>query len=312
MSAVFNIRKAYCPIKMKPAITSQSQPFDLDRLVDYQSWRAQKLAAYPASLADLTVNITDPANLQPEEKAQLLANLSKANLVIYKVTGETASKESIRQLGLQLGLQHLDGNLCSDTDNITSLQVVDSGRHSTYIPYTDKPLSWHTDGYYNDLDHQIQSIVMHCVAPAQQGGENAYLDHEILYLLLRDEDPALIKALMHPQAMSIPPNMEGGEEIRGETVGPVFSVTPDGFLHMRYSARTRNIAWRDDVDTARAVTRIREILSSNSPYLFRYTLQANEGVISNNVLHNRSGFKDDGESKRLLYRARYYDRSANY
>lgn len=110
--------------------------------------------------------------------------------------------------------------------------------------------------------------------------------------------------------MSIPPNMEGGEEIRGETIGPVFSVMPNAHLHMRYSARTRNISWRDDADTRRAVVRINEILASNTPYLFRYKLQANEGVISNNVLHNRSGFQDEGEVKRLLYRARYYDRIA--
>ena len=77
---------------------------------------------------------------------------------------------------------------------------------------------------------------------------------------------------------------------------------------MRYSARTRNITWRDDSVTTRAIERIKDILASNSPYLFRYQLQANEGVISNNVLHNRSGFQDEGETKRLLYRARYYDR----
>ncbi|MCP5430235.1 MAG: taurine catabolism dioxygenase TauD, partial [Chromatiaceae bacterium] len=34
------------------------------------------------------------------------------------------------------------------------------------------------------------------------------------------------------------------------------------------------------------------------------------GLISNNVLHDRSGFEDDPDParKRLLYRARYYDR----
>ncbi len=276
----------------------------------YLRWREHKLQGYPKHVSDLMVDITDPACLTVEEKTALLDILRKTNVAIYRVTGKSATKESIRQFGLQLGLQRLDGNLCADADNISSLQVVESGRHSGYIPYTNKPLSWHTDGYYNALDHQIRAILMHCVSPAQQGGENALLDHEILYLLLRDEDPALISALMHPQAMSIPPNVEGGEEIRGETIGPVFSVMPEGRLHMRYSARTRNITWRDDADTLRAVARIKEILTGDSPYLVRYTLQANEGVISNNVLHNRSGFQDDGEVKRLLYRARYYDRIA--
>jgi hypothetical protein len=209
-----------------------------------------------------------------------------------------------------LGLHRLDSNLCADADSITSLRVVEIGRHGGYIPYTNRPLSWHTDGYYNPADNQIRAILMHCVTPAHAGGENALLDHEILYLLLREEDPDLISALMHPQAMTIPPNTEGGEEIRGETVGPVFSIMADGHLHMRYSARTRNIIWRDDPVTARAVVRINQILASNIPYLFRYTLQANEGVISNNVLHNRSGFEDASANNRLLYRARYYDRTS--
>ena len=254
------------------------------------------------------VEIANPAALTSAEESALVGVLRKTNMVFYRVHGRPASKQDIRQLGLQLGLQRLDGNLCADEDNITSLRVVDDGRQRGYIPYTNKPLSWHTDGYYNSLEQQIRAIVMHCVTPAQRGGENALLDHEILYILLRDEDPALISALMHPQAMSIPPNVEGGEEIRGETIGAVFSVMPDGHLHMRYSARTRNIHWRDDAATVRGVTRINEILASNSPYLFRYKLQANEGVISNNVLHNRSGFDDAHDSPRLLYRARYYDR----
>jgi alpha-ketoglutarate-dependent taurine dioxygenase len=295
---------------VKSAYHLQSSPFDLTNSANYGAWRDNKLQAYPRDVSELKVDVADPANLSAAEKLALLAILRKTNIAIYRVSGKPVTKAAIRQLGVHLGLHRLDGNLCADDDNITSLQVVNHGRHRGYIPYTNKPLSWHTDGYYNSLDYQIQAILMHCVTPAQQGGENALLDHEILYILLRDEDPALISALLYPQAMSIPPNMEGGEEIRGETVGPVFTITPAGHLHMRFSARTRNIHWRDDADTRRAVTRINEILASNSPYLFRYKLQANEGVISNNVLHNRTGFQDEGNSQRLLYRARYYDRVA--
>lgn len=285
-----------------------TSPFVLANSAGYTQWRTEKLHHYPTQVTELFVNIAQPSALSGDEKANLMRVLRKTNTVIYRVTGDDATKEDIRKLGAQLGLERLDANLCADEDSITSLQVVNEGRHRGYIPYTNKPLSWHTDGYYNPLEHQIQAIVMHCATPAAEGGENALLDHEILYLLLRDEDPALISALMHPQAMSIPPNVEGGEEIRGETIGPVFSIMPDGHLHMRYSARTRNITWRDDALTKRAVVRINEILASNSPYIFRYQLQANEGVITNNVLHNRTGFQDSGNTKRLLYRARYYDR----
>jgi hypothetical protein len=32
------------------------------------------------------------------------------------------------------------------------------------------------------------------------------------------------------------------------------------------------------------------------------------GLVSNNVLHDRSGFTEDPARRRLLYRARYYER----
>jgi hypothetical protein len=39
-------------------------------------------------------------------------------------------------------------------------------------------------------------------------------------------------------------------------------------------------------------------------------LQAGEGLLCNNVLHNRTAFKDsdDPTQTRLLYRGRYFDR----
>ena len=45
---------------------------------------------------------------------------------------------------------------------------------------------------------------LHCISPARVGGENALMDPEIAYILLREENPDFIRALMHPQAMEIP------------------------------------------------------------------------------------------------------------
>lgn len=53
-------------------------------------------------------------------------------------------------------------------------------------------------------------------------------------------------------------------------------------------------------------------LPDGLPFIYRGTLQAGWGLISNNVLHDPSAFEDGPEpaAKRLLYRARYYDRIA--
>ena len=44
--------------------------------------------------------------------------------------------------------------------------------------------------------------------------------------------------------------------------------------------------------------------------LLKGALSAGEGLICNNVLHNRSQFEENPEAPRLLYRLRYYNRIA--
>ncbi|MDH5425039.1 MAG: TauD/TfdA family dioxygenase [Gammaproteobacteria bacterium] len=289
-----------------------ANPFDLDNDEAYQKWRDIKLKDYPASVDDLIVRISDVNYLAEAEIRALKQLIGHYNLVIYELADKTATKAQIRQFARAVGLDQIDNNICSDEDSITALQVSEEGQKKLYIPYTNRRLSWHADGYYNTLDQQIRGMLLHCVTPAVKGGENMLLDHEMLYIQLRDENPALIRALMHEQAMTIPANNEGaeGQEIRPEQTGPVFSVEKNtGSLHMRYSARTRNIIWRDDPITAQACEKISGYLSS-SPYILRYRLKAGQGVICNNVLHNRTAFEDSDSQHRLLYRARFYDRVA--
>ena len=111
--------------------------------------------------------------------------------------------------------------------------------------------------------------------------------------------------------MTIPANIEDNVEIRPAQTGPVFSVARDtGALHMRYTARTRSIEWKDDRNTRLAVGFLGELLASDSLYIIRHRLQAGQGIICNNVLHKREAFDDDAATgqERLLYRARYHDR----
>jgi Flp pilus assembly protein TadD len=91
--------------------------------------------------------------------------------------------------------------------------------------------------------------------------------------------------------------------------GPVFS-SDAGVLHMRYTARTRSIEWRADAATQAAVERLRNILEAASPYVFNLRLAPGQGLVCNNVLHDRSAFSDAPGAGRLVYRARYGDRIA--
>ena len=289
----------------------KGSPFSLEDDAAYQAWRTQKLALRPG-IEELRVPLENPFSLSAAEKSRITDLCRRCNTAIYKVSDNYPStdKELVHQLGLQFGLSHLDDNLRSDEDDITSLTVTEQ-QGNQYIPYTNRPLSWHTDGYYNAPAQQVRGFILHCAQPAAEGGENSLIDHELVYIRIRDRDPAYISALMHPEAMTIPANVEQGAEIRGACTGPVFSVDAvSGSLHMRYSARKRNIDWRDDELTREAADLINEILDIDE-IAYTYRLEAGEGVICNNVLHKRSGFNDSADEKRLMYRARYFDRVAD-
>jgi hypothetical protein len=283
--------------------------FDLDDEPAYRAWRERKLEGYPEHIMDLIVEVRDPRDLSKAEHEAITQRCRKANMAIYVApTGDDPDKDIPRRLGAQFGLRTLDRNMGADDDGITPLAVAEGRWRSGYIPYTDRPIHWHTDGYYNTLDNQIRALLLHCVRPAASGGENALLDHEIAYIHLRDADPDYIRALMAPDAMTIPANVVDGAEVRPARTGPVFSVAADGHLHMRYTARTRSIAWRGDPVTRAAARALEDLCESASPYLFRATLQPGQGLVSNNVLHDRAGFDDDEARPRLLYRLRYYER----
>jgi hypothetical protein len=154
-------------------------------------------------------------------------------------------------------------------------------------------------------------MVLHCVRPAKSGGETALMDFEMAYIALRDANPDWIEALMAPDAMTIPERLDDDGIARQAQSGPVFSVdAQSGALHMRYTARTRSIVWKDDDHTRQAVAFLEQLLNSDCPQVFRLQLAPGMGLVCNNVLHDRTGFDDDPSRPRLLYRARYLDRVA--
>lgn len=293
------------------AVISAS-PFSLENEAAYQAWREAKLAAIARTPEELIVSVVDPRAPSMDEIAALRQLVTRTNMAIYSSTLGTLEDKSIpRNLGRALGLQHLDPNMLADEDGITSLALVAGKSGRGYIPYSDKRLLWHTDGYYNDSRHTIRAMVLHCVRPAAAGGENSLLDHEIVYLLMRDENPNFIRALMAHDAMTIPANTESGAETRAAESGPVFSLdSATGDLHMRYTARTRSIEWKDDPVTRAARDFLVALVEGEGSYDYRLNLrlEAGQGLVCNNVLHNRTAFEDDAAMSRLIYRARYYER----
>lgn len=290
-----------------------SSPFLLDNTEAYLRWREAKLADYPARLEELLVEVKDPRHPTATEVEAVRARCRKTNMALYATSCGTDPDKAIpRLMGEALGLKHLDCHLMTDGDGLSALTVAESGDSrgkGEFIPYTNKAIRWHTDGYYNDEAHQIQGLQLYCVQSAPEGGENQLLDHEIAYIALRDQNPDIIRALMQPDAMTIPARMDDQGVARPDQSGPVFALhAASGSLHMRYTARTRSIAWKDDPAVKAAVAALEALLAAPSPYVFHGKLEPGMGLLCNNVLHTRDGFSDSPARRRLLYRARYHDR----
>jgi len=291
------------------ALINPGSPFSLTDRPSYASWRAAKLAV--SGMPD-PIEIEDPGNLSDPQRQALLRTTRNRNFALFRVISPTGDiDQALRAFGRRIGLLDLDQNLCAEDSGVTAITVKATDTDHVYIPYTNRPLGWHTDGYYNAGDHQVRAWLLYCGRPAAEGGDNELFDHEIAYIRIRDENPEWIRALMAPDAFTIPSNTEHGEEIRPDHSGPVFSVSPtDGSLHMRYSARQRNVIWKDNAVTREAAAYLLDLFKRGDDHIFRYRLQAGDGVISNNILHRRDGFRDEPGSgaKRLIYRARYYQR----
>ncbi len=274
-------------------------------------WRDRKLACAPRSAGDLLVEIADPRRLTQAERDAIVERCRRANMAIYASRAFEEDPGIVRYLGAQLGLRTLDANLHSEADGVTRIAVNGGKARAGFIPYTDRRMLWHTDGYYNPPALRIRSMLLHCVRPATRGGETGLLDHELAWLLLREADPRLVEALMEPDALVIPERRDGSRIARRAAGGPVFSIdATSGDLHMRFTARRHHVEWKRDATVSEAAARLVALLDRGAAPVIRARLEPGMGVVCNNVLHERGAFEDDPAAPRLFFRARYAERIA--
>lgn len=286
---------------------------DLDAAAAYLGWREARLKAAEAARGLAPVPVPSLAELSDQTRDALVRRCDLTNFAVYSCTepaGDPARVAAdLRRFAARFGLRIAEAHRSAGDQGIVALHPSQEAGKRGYIPYSTRPMNWHTDGYYNALGERISAFVLHCVRQAADGGENQILDPEILYIRLRDANPDYLRALMHPQAMTIPENREPDGTLRPASIGPVFYPDPEtGRLQMRYTARTRSITWRDDPMTQAAERFIRDHLAAGDPLAVTIRLEPGQGILNNNVLHNRTGFAGQPDQDRLIYRVRFHNR----
>tara|TARA_Y100000022_G_scaffold160476_1_gene143374 strand:- start:6 stop:833 length:828 start_codon:yes stop_codon:yes gene_type:complete len=266
---------------------------------EFLRWAEEKERNIPQNIDGISVNIHDINNVKTSEIAKIKETINRYNSCIYSSSVPLESNITLLKFAELVGMRTYDCNNL-ESNEISTITPVENNKIN-YIPYTDKPLNWHTDGYYDRKP--IFSWLLHCVNPATQGGENYLLDHELAlreYVMRHDD----INNLLAADALTIP---ESKDTSRAKISTYIFSFENQyKKLHMRFSMR------KDNIDTSpkasEAITKLKKIIENDcGKYSLTYKLQKNEGIITNNILHGRNAFKDD-KVKRKLLRIRSYER----
>lgn len=278
--------------------------FDLGSNEDYLKWRDEKLAAYPKNVGELVVELGDMTAMTAAEKDKILETVERANMCVYTAGSAELEMNSLLALGKQLGVRNTDKSV----RHAQSDELTDSGILNKAIPFSTRHCNWHTDATYYGSDKTIQALFLLCKRPAVEGGSNKVLDHEVLYIQLRDKDPGALEALMNKDCFNYRNPATG--EIDLHRGGKVFWTNTDGHLCHRFSFRKTDMAWSGDSDVTAARKVLESLISDEPAHVIEGRLESGMGLISNNVLHTRERLvdSDDAAKKRLLFRARFYDR----
>jgi len=267
----------------------------------YKQWAEEKLESFTPKIDDLMVEITNPLNLTKSEKSRIKTLIKNYNMAFYNISRKFRDTgKSLLSLSQEIGLGDYELDSKSYENGLTPIKASSKEKiEDEYIPYTNKSLNWHTDGYYNDNNKPIFSWLLHCENPSDEGGENKYMDHEIAYILFNQKYENLC-TLMKDTTYTIPENKKNK---RSDVTGYVFSFNNKyNKLHMKFTMRTNNIFW--DSESLSAINNLKSLINNSVDYHLRHKLIEGQGVITNNVIHMRSSFTISKNKNRLLYRLR--------
>ena len=267
---------------------------------DFIEWASKKDLDIPSNINDLKVSISDINHVSKAEISQIKQKLTKFNCCIYASGTNLDDNSKIMRFAQSLGMRTFDSHNIDDSA-ISTISADKNENNMRYIPYTNKGLNWHTDGYYDSKP--IFSWLLHCIEPALSGGENFLLDHELAireYILKYDD----IIYLTNNETFSIPTDEVAKREITSNYVCDMNNEYKK--LHMNFSMRKENIIVNKDSESAMSKL-IKIIKEDCKKYHLTYKLSKSEGIVSNNILHGRNAFKD-GRVMRKILRIRSHER----
>ena len=198
---------------------------------EFKQWALEKEDNIPLNIDDLIVKIKDINHATLAEISNIKDKIKRFNCCIYQSEVGLNTQADLINFAQCIGMETYDTNNIHNSP-ISLIMSLESKNALNYIPYTNKKLNWHTDGYYDEKP--IFSWLLHCEEPAYSGGENYLLDHELAireYIIKYDN----LESLSSLDAFTIPGNTHAN---RCETKGYICDSDNEyKKFHMKFSMR---------------------------------------------------------------------------
>ena len=222
---------------------------------EFKQWALEKEDNIPLNIDDLIVKIHDINHATLAEISNIKDIIKRFNCCIYQSRVGLNAQADLMNFAQSIGMETYDTNNIHNSP-ISLIMSLETKNTLNYIPYTNKKLNWHTDGYYDEKP--IFSWLLHCEEPAYSGGENYLLDHELAireYIIKYDN----LESLSSLDAFTIPGNTHAN---RGETKGYICDNDNEyKKFHMKFSMREKNMKLNEQ--SKAAIMRMKKIIKED-------------------------------------------------
>ena len=126
---------------------------------EFKQWASDKEDNIPLNIDDLKIDIRDINHVSLKEIAMIKDKIKRFNCCIYKSQQDLLAQADLINFAKSIGMKTYDSNNVHNSP-VSSIMPIETEESLNYIPYTNKKLNWHTDGYYNEKP--IFSWLLHC------------------------------------------------------------------------------------------------------------------------------------------------------
>jgi Taurine catabolism dioxygenase TauD, TfdA family len=254
--------------------------------------------------------------LRAEEACLLIERYKQAGFVVYELSCEEPTAESIERLAATLNLGDAfippmyRGTTASKTYTLTGINCLSTQGNMEILanhPAFQAPNAQrlHADGTLQPIGW-IKTSILLCVIPAMEGGDSIIFNSVAAFVALAQKNPSAARALM---TNCLRRTQNYGED-RATHLGPAFSLNA-GEIISRYSL-TLTDSWDPETEELRdeieyACRFMDELAQPESGFWLQFRLESRQGVIMANdkISHGRTSFRDGPGSNRKMFRGLY-------